>query len=208
MAAQPSWPVFIGKEFGTSVGGLFLALPAIFCASATLIERHERRTKEKAGLSGERRGREAAALDAAGAGLGSVGLIAFAAAFCLVVPASITGAFASALLAWGTVAVSMWWLRRKLRIVRLRRWQDRTSANRLLPHRQKLVHLGRGLKLLDPGCDQIAQPSDRRSCKLFFESKSLLFEPLLECVGLRSFPHRGLSVVAGPGCWPSVRVAQ
>ncbi|MGY4435291.1 hypothetical protein ACVWWO_007768 [Bradyrhizobium sp. F1.13.1] len=60
----------LGARFGVSVGGLFLALPAIFCASATLVESHERRTKEKAGLSGTRRGQEAAALDAAGAAWG------------------------------------------------------------------------------------------------------------------------------------------
>lgn len=30
----------ISSRYGPSVGGLFLALPAIFCASATLIEKH------------------------------------------------------------------------------------------------------------------------------------------------------------------------
>ena len=121
----------IGKQFGTSVGGLFLALPAIFCASATLIDRHERRKKEKAALNGERRGRQAAALDAAGAGLGSIGLAAFAAVFYLTVSAGVTAAFAVALLAWGAVAVSMWWLRRQLRVVRHRRQQGHASTNRL-----------------------------------------------------------------------------
>lgn len=105
----------IGSQFGVAIGGLFLALPAIFCASATLIESHERRAKEKAGLSGRRRGQQAAALDAAGAGLGSIGLAAFAAVFCALVSASITGAFAAAMLAWALVSVSAWWLRRKLR---------------------------------------------------------------------------------------------
>jgi Protein of unknown function (DUF3147) len=57
----------ISSRYGASVGGLFLALPAIFCASATLIEKHEIRRKREAGLGGERRGQEAAALDAAGA---------------------------------------------------------------------------------------------------------------------------------------------
>jgi Protein of unknown function (DUF3147) len=33
----------IAKTFGPVVGGLFLAFPAIFPASATLIEKHERR---------------------------------------------------------------------------------------------------------------------------------------------------------------------
>jgi hypothetical protein len=38
----------IDSVWGASVGGLFLALPAIFCASATLIERHEIRRKTPA----------------------------------------------------------------------------------------------------------------------------------------------------------------
>ena len=49
-----------------------MAVPAIFCASATLIEKHERERKEEKGLQGKERGQDAAALDAAGAGLGSV----------------------------------------------------------------------------------------------------------------------------------------
>ena len=36
---------FISSHLGPSVGGLFLAVPAIFCASATLIEKHEIRRK-------------------------------------------------------------------------------------------------------------------------------------------------------------------
>ena len=67
----------IAARFGPVVGGLFLAFPAIFPASATLIEKHVRQRKEKAGLPGARRGKEAAALDAAGAALGSFGLAAF-----------------------------------------------------------------------------------------------------------------------------------
>ncbi|SFJ07997.1 DUF3147 family protein [Bradyrhizobium sp. cf659] len=107
----------VGAHFGETVGGLFLALPAVFCASATLIESHERRAKEKAGLDGRRRGREAAALDAAGASLGSIGLAAFAAVFYITVPASTVGAFVAAVAIWAAVSVSIWWLRRKLRIV-------------------------------------------------------------------------------------------
>ena len=67
----------IAARFGPVIGGLFLAFPAIFPASATLIEKHVRERKEKAGLPGARRGKEAAALDASGAALGSFGLAAF-----------------------------------------------------------------------------------------------------------------------------------
>jgi len=106
----------VSSRFGVSVGGLFLALPAIFCASATLIESHERRAKKKAGLNGDRRGQQAAALDAAGAGLGSIGLAAFALVFYVVISMSTIGAFAAAILSWAAVSVSAWWLRRKLRV--------------------------------------------------------------------------------------------
>ena len=105
----------IGSRYGASLGGLFLALPAIFCASATLIEKHEIRRKREAVLAGERRGREAAALDAAGAALGAVGLLAFAIAFCALVEVNVPAAFMCASLAWLTVSVAAWWARRKWR---------------------------------------------------------------------------------------------
>jgi hypothetical protein len=108
----------ISSRYGASVGGLFLALPAIFCASATLIEKHEIRRKREAGLSGERRGQEAAALDAAGAALGALGMLAFAGVFLLLVERSVAAAFAAASLAWIVVSVAAWFVRRKLRFAR------------------------------------------------------------------------------------------
>ena len=68
----------IAKKFGPGVGGLFLAFPAIFPASATLIEKNAREEKRKAGLNGTRRGRMEAAVDAAGASIGTLGLLVFA----------------------------------------------------------------------------------------------------------------------------------
>ena len=68
----------IAKKFGPGVGGLFLAFPAIFPASATLIEKHEKQKKERAGLQGSARGRKAASVDAAGAAIGSLALLVFA----------------------------------------------------------------------------------------------------------------------------------
>jgi Protein of unknown function (DUF3147) len=69
----------VADIWGPAEGGLFLAFPAIFCASATLIEKHERERKERKGLQGKQRGKDAAALDAAGAGLGGVALAVFGA---------------------------------------------------------------------------------------------------------------------------------
>jgi uncharacterized protein DUF3147 len=108
----------VSRRYGASVGGLFLALPAIFCASATLIEKHEIRRKREDGLSGERRGQEAAALDAAGAALGALGMLAFAGVFLWLVERSVPAAFATASLAWIVVSVAAWFVRRKLRFVR------------------------------------------------------------------------------------------
>ncbi|MFT4118140.1 hypothetical protein [Bradyrhizobium sp.] len=124
--------VFTGlasSRYGASVGGLFLALPAIFCASATLIEKHEIRRKHEAGLAGERRGREAAALDAAGTALGAFDMLAFAAVFWLLVERSVAGAFAGASLAWLCVSVTAWFIRRKLRVARRPRKAWETSAS-------------------------------------------------------------------------------
>ena len=67
----------IAQRWGPGIGGLFLAFPAIFPAGATLIEKHEKQKKNRAGFQGAVRGRKAAALDAAGAALGSLGLIGF-----------------------------------------------------------------------------------------------------------------------------------
>jgi hypothetical protein len=68
----------LAKEFGPVVGGLFLAFPAIFPASATLVERHERDKRHRAGIAHTIRGRLSAALDARGAAMGSIALCAFA----------------------------------------------------------------------------------------------------------------------------------
>jgi Protein of unknown function (DUF3147) len=105
---------YIAARFGPIVGGLFLAFPAIFPASATLIEKHVRERKEKAGLAGKRRGKEAAALDARGAMLGSFGLAAFALVIWLMIERSPPLALLLAAAAWLAVAVLAWILRRWL----------------------------------------------------------------------------------------------
>lgn len=123
----------ISSHYGASVGGLFLALPAIFCASATLIEKHEIRRKREAGLDGERRGRLAAALDAAGAALGALGMVTFAAVFWLTAESSIPGAFIGASLAWLMVSVGAWYLRRGMRSV----WISAETGSSAKPRKPK-----------------------------------------------------------------------
>jgi Protein of unknown function (DUF3147) len=103
----------IAKKFGAGVGGLFLAFPAIFPASATLIEKNARDEKQKAGLSGTRRGRMEAAVDAAGAAIGTLGLLAFAALIWRFMPAHRPWlVLLSATVVWLTVSVIVWKIRK------------------------------------------------------------------------------------------------
>ena len=107
----------IAARFGPVIGGLFLAFPAIFPASATLIRKacSGAQVRKCAGLAGARRGKEAAALDAAGARLGSFGLAAFGVVIWLMIVPSPVGAFALSSAACG-VAVAM------LCVAGTRRW--------------------------------------------------------------------------------------
>jgi hypothetical protein len=68
----------IARKWGPGTGGLFLAFPAIFPASAILIEKHERQGKQRKGFHGKERGTNAAAIDALGTAMGSVCLLTFA----------------------------------------------------------------------------------------------------------------------------------
>lgn len=104
----------IAKEYGPVVGGLFLAFPAIFPASATLIEKHEKEKKENEGLQGTERGREAASLDAAGSAMGSIGLLVFALLVWRLMPDHRPWlVLAGATLAWLAVSILVWKLRRR-----------------------------------------------------------------------------------------------
>jgi Protein of unknown function (DUF3147) len=102
----------VARHWGPLIGGLFLSFPAIFPASASLLEQHQTEKKLRAGIACRRRGRKAAALDAAGAVLGGCGLIAFGLAawfgLCALAPG---GALFLAAMAWLVVAVSLWWIR-------------------------------------------------------------------------------------------------
>jgi len=103
----------IAKKYGPILGGLFLAFPAIFPASATLVEKHERQKKKKAGILRTKRGRQAAALDAFGAALGTIGLLAFGLIVWLTEPRlNWILALFLATCAWAAVSVCIWRLRK------------------------------------------------------------------------------------------------
>lgn len=104
----------IADRFGPAIGGLFLAFPAIFPASASLIEKHQREKKQKAGLDGVKRGRLAAGIEAAGATLGCLGLATFGAIAWKMLPRSPLGVTLSiATLMWSAVGVTAWFARKR-----------------------------------------------------------------------------------------------
>lgn len=104
----------IAKKWGPGVGGLFLAFPAIFPASATLIDKHEAERKERKGLSGRERGKDAAAVEACGAALGSISLVLFAAGVWWFLPHRTSWlVLAGAALVWLCGSVVLWIIRKR-----------------------------------------------------------------------------------------------
>jgi Protein of unknown function (DUF3147) len=105
----------IAKKYGANVGGLFLAFPAIFPASVTLVERHAKEKHERAGGHGTVRGEQDAASCSYGAMLGSFGLLAFAGTFyALVREHSLWWVLPLATVAWFAVSVTLWLLRKRV----------------------------------------------------------------------------------------------
>ena len=103
----------IAKRFGPGIGGLFLAFPAIFPASATMIENHEKRRKAEVGVDGKLRGKLAASIDATGAALGCVGLTVFAlVVWKFLPPYNAYGVIAAAVASWAILSYVLWAVRK------------------------------------------------------------------------------------------------
>jgi hypothetical protein len=112
VTAMAGW---IAHQYGPVVGGLFLAFPAIFPASVTLVESHERKKKENDGQDGAESGINASGVDALGAELGSIGLIAFAAIVLWCAPRWPAWAVLSAAAAaWLITSVIAWIIRKRI----------------------------------------------------------------------------------------------
>jgi hypothetical protein len=121
----------IAKAFGPVVGGLFLAFPAIFPASATLVEKHERE-KARAGhkRDPELAGRKSVAIDAAGAALGSVALFAFAFTVRqLEVRHATSLVLLGATLVWTSLSLLLWWVGDRLHTTSVAEGQEKTETN-------------------------------------------------------------------------------
>jgi hypothetical protein len=99
----------VASHFGPVIGGLFLAFPAIFPATATLIEKHEREKKRRAGIPHTIRGRLAAALDARGAAIGTIALAAFGLLVWKLLPRHNAAVILTAAMGiWLALAILLW----------------------------------------------------------------------------------------------------
>jgi len=106
----------VAQRYGPGVAGLFLAFPAIFPAAATLVAKHEQRRKQQHGMAGVSRGKSAAAVEACGAAMGSVGLLVFAAVVWRLLPEhSPALILAAATAAWAFTAILIWLFRHRRR---------------------------------------------------------------------------------------------
>jgi Protein of unknown function (DUF3147) len=100
---------YIAMRYGPVIGGLFLAFPAIFPASVSLVASHENKRKREIGYDGTMRGRAAASLEAAGTFLGALALLAFAYILHRFLPANNSAlTLISACLAWLVLATLLW----------------------------------------------------------------------------------------------------
>jgi Protein of unknown function (DUF3147) len=104
----------VADLYGPQMGGLFLAFPAIFCASATLIEKHERQRKKERGVAGHS-GNRCDGARASGAALGGIGLAAFALAVWLLAPEYGLASLVIGSIAWILVSVTGWRLHQEIR---------------------------------------------------------------------------------------------
>jgi hypothetical protein len=108
----------LAKYCGPVFGGLFLAFPAIFPAGATLLEKHARQKKQRAGIVATTRGQEEAALDAMGASMGALGLTVFAVIIWKLLPIWNAGAvLLTAVGAWMATSFVLWWIRKKHHVI-------------------------------------------------------------------------------------------
>ncbi len=101
----------VTRAAGPTVGGLLLALPAIFPTGIALVTKlHNRKTRP--GSPGDR-ARRAALIEAAGAATGSAGLVGFAlVCWSLLVRWPAWTVLTAATTAWGVIAFAGWWVRK------------------------------------------------------------------------------------------------
>jgi len=105
----------IAQKWGPVVGGMFLAFPGIFPPGLSLVESHKIEREKAEGKEGMQSARGEAAVEAAGASAGTLGLVAFAVVVWKGLPGhSLPVTLAEALGAWAVVSWCAWWVRERM----------------------------------------------------------------------------------------------
>lgn len=105
----------IARHYGPILGGMFMAFPGIFAPGLSMTETHAIERKASRGANGVLFARAEAAVEAAGASAGALGLAAFAFVLWKGLPnhhLPLILPLASA--AWLSVSVLCWWLRKRI----------------------------------------------------------------------------------------------
>ena len=108
---------FSGGYLGTRRGRIVLSVSGDLLRERNPY-RETRRAEGKKGLQGKERGKDAAALDAAGAALGGIALAVFGAVIWFLASHTAAGSLALAAIAWFVVAILLWRVRRTMRVYR------------------------------------------------------------------------------------------
>lgn len=98
---------FVADRFGPVIGGLFLAFPGIFPAGVSLVEKHKTLREKDEGKVGTWSARGQASVEAAGASVGTLGLIGFAVVLWRGLP---THSFLTTVLMAGGTWIAVSWL--------------------------------------------------------------------------------------------------
>ena len=105
----------IAEHYGPIIGGLFMAFPGIFAPGLSMTETHAIERKAAGGADGHLFARAEAAVEAAGASCGAIGLAAFALVLWKLLPAHhLTLVLPLASAAWLIVSVILWWIRKRI----------------------------------------------------------------------------------------------
>ncbi len=113
----------ITHKYGPVLGGLFLAFPSIFPASATLIAEHEQRREKRNTVSAQMKGRKAVEMDAFGAAMGALGLLVFALLAWRLLPVfPVWLVLTGSTVAWFSVSILVWYLWESFRPRRHKGW--------------------------------------------------------------------------------------
>ncbi|WP_433964985.1 hypothetical protein [Tunturiibacter gelidiferens] len=106
---------FVADHCGPVLGGLFLAFPGIFPAGVSLVEKHKTQREKTEGKLGIWSARGQASVEAAGASVGTLGLMGFAVVLWQGLPThNFLPIVFTATGTWIAVSSLFWWTRERM----------------------------------------------------------------------------------------------